>query len=136
MQLTHLLLTGSLTGLISVLAHSALWSGIGMVRRSEGTIAHAEPPISEAILHMVAGIALAFLFWLSWGLAALTDGRWWVRGLSFGGLCWVALALPTIGSLVLSRTLDRRAGALIASRWATTALGVGLACAWTWHRAV
>jgi hypothetical protein len=136
MELTQLLLTGSLTGLISVLVHSALWSAAAMFGRRHRPIAHAEPPISEAILHMIAGIALAFLFWLSWGLAALTDGRWWVRGISFGGLCWLALALPTIGSLVVGRAIDTRAGMLIASRWATTALGVGLACAWTWHRAV
>ncbi len=136
MELTQLLLTGSLTGLISVLAHSALWSAAAMLGRRVRPIAHAEPPISEAILHMIAGIALAFLFWLSWGLAALTEGRWWVRGISFGGLCWLALALPTIGSLVVGRAIDTRAGMLIASRWATTALGVGLACAWTWHRAV
>lgn len=136
MELTQLLLTGSLAGLISVLAHSALWSAIAMVARRARPIAHAEPPISEAILHMIAGIALAFLFWLSWGLAALTEGRWWVRGFSFGGLCWLALGLPTIGSLVVGRAIDARAGMLIASRWATTALGVGLACAWTWHRTV
>lgn len=136
MELTQLLLTGSLTGLISVLAHSALWSAVGMWRSKGRLIAHAEPPISEAVLHMAAGIALAFLFWLSWGLAAVTDGRWWVRGISFGGLCWLALALPTISSLVLGRAIEWRAGALIASRWATTALGVGLACAWSWHRAI
>lgn len=136
MELTQLLLTGSLAGLISVLAHSALWSATAMFARRGRPVAHAEPPISEAVLHMIAGIALAFLFWLSWGLAALTEGRWWVRGLSFGGLCWLALALPTIGSLVVGRAIGSRAGMLIASRWATTALGVGLACAWTWHRAV
>jgi hypothetical protein len=136
MELTQLLITGSLAGLISLLAHSALWSAIAMFGRSGRSIAHAEPPISEAVLHMIAGIVLAFLFWLSWGLAALTDGRWWVRGVTFGGLCWLALALPTIGSLVVGRAIEARSGMLVASRWATTALGVGLACAWTWHRAV
>lgn len=135
MDLTQLLLTGSLSGLISVLAHSALWGAIAMLNPKGRSIANAEPPMSEAVLHMIAGIALAFLFWLSWGLAALTDGRWWLRGLSFGTLCWSALAFPPIASMVVSRTLDARSGLLVASRWATTAVGVGLACAWTWHRA-
>jgi hypothetical protein len=135
-ELTQLLLTGSLSGLISVLAHSALWSAIGLWRRNARVVPNAEPPISEAVLHMACGIALAFVFWLSWGLAAISDSRWWIRGLSFGALCWLALALPVIGSLVLNRALDFRSAALTASRWATTALGVGLACAWSWHRAV
>ncbi len=135
MNLTQLLLTGSLSGLISVLTHSALWGAVAMWRGSQ-PVKNAEPPISEALLHMIAGIALAFLFWLSWGLAALTDGRWWMRGLAFGALCWAALAFPPVASLVLARTLDVRSGVLVTSRWATTALGVGLACAWTWHRGV
>jgi hypothetical protein len=134
MDLTQLLLTGSLSGLISVLAHSVLWSAIAMATRRQ-PITNAEPPMSEAVLHMLAGVALAFLFWMSWGLAALTDGRWWMRGASFGALCWTALAFPPIASMVVARTLDARSGILIASRWATTAVGVGLACAWTWHRA-
>lgn len=135
MELTQLLLTGSLSGLISVLAHSAAWSAFGLLRRSPN-VSRAEPPISEAVLHMGSGIALAWLFWLSWGLAAVIDARWWVRGVAFGMLCWTALALPAVASIALARLLDMRSAMLIASRWATTALTVGLACAWSWHQAV
>jgi hypothetical protein len=135
MELTQLLLTGSLGGLLSVLAHSALWSVVGIARRSNIATA-AEPSASEAILHMGCGIALAFLFWLSWGLAAISDDRWWVRGLCFGALTWAALVIPTVGSIVLTRSLDLRTAALFAVRWGTTALAVGLACAWSWHQAV
>lgn len=135
MELTQLLLTGSLSGLISVLGHSAAWSAIGLLRR-DAPISRAEPPVSEAVLHMGSGIVLAWLFWLSWGLAAIVDARWWVRGLSFGALSWLALALPSIASIALTRLLDAKSAMLIASRWATTALTVGLACSWSWHQAV
>ncbi len=130
-----MLLTGSLGGLVSVLAHSALWSAVGLVRRS-AVISRAEPTASEALLHMGCGIALAFLFWLSWGLAAISDPRWWVRGLYFGGLTWLALVVPTIGSIAITRALDLKSAAVLASRWGTTALTVGLTCAWSWHQAV
>lgn len=137
MELTQLLLTGSLSGLVSVLAHSAIWSGVALMRgHRSSALASAEPPISEAVLHMGCGIALGLLFWLSWGLAAIVDARWWVRGLSFGALCWIALALPSIASITLARALDVRSAVLIGSRWATTSLLVGLACAWSWHQAV
>jgi hypothetical protein len=135
MEMMQLLLTGSLSGLVSVLAHSAVWSAVGLLRRS-ASVSRAEPPVSEAVLHMICGIALAWLFWLSWGLAAIIDARWWVRGVAFGALSWTALALPSIASIALTRALDVGTAALIASRWATTALIVGLACAWSWHQAV
>jgi hypothetical protein len=135
MELTQLLLTGSLSGLVSVLAHSTLWSAIGLLRGGR-TITRAEPSIAEAVLHMGCGIALALLFWLSWGLAAVVDSRWWIRGLSFGGLTWIALVLPSLTSLALTRAIDARAAALIGSRWATTTLVVGLACAWSWQQQI
>lgn len=134
MELTQLLLTGSLGGLVSVLAHSAIWSAIGLMMKRP-TVSRAEPPASEVVLHMVCGIALAFLFWLSWGLAAFADPRWWLRGLSFGVLTWFALVLPTIGSITLTRALDMRGALLFAARWGTTAVTVGLACAWSWDQA-
>jgi hypothetical protein len=135
MELTQLLFTGSLSGLLSVLAHATFWGAVSCLVRGNTVPRYAEPPLAEAFLHMAAGIALAFLFWLSWGLAGLTENRWWVRGLIFGGLAWFALALPTVAGLVAGRIIDARAGAFAGSRWATTALGVGLACAWSWHRA-
>ena len=135
MELAQLLLTGSLAGLVSVLAHSALWSAIGLAR-GRSVAAPAEPSASEAILHMGCGIALAFLFWLSWGLAAISDPRWWVRGVYFGALSWIALVIPTVSSIALARSLDFRGALLFASRWGTTAVAVGLTCAWSWHQAV
>ena len=135
MELTQLLLTGSLAGLVSVLAHSALWSAIGLITK-RSTLSRAEPPASEVILHMGSGIALAFLFWLSWGLAALADPRWWTRGVCFGLLTWLALVIPSISSIALTRALDVRGALLFASRWGTTAIIVGLSCAWSWDQAM
>ena len=76
MYLTYLMLTGSLSGLVSVLLHSILASARTSVR--PGAVI---PPleISDALLHMLYGCGFALLFWLSWGLAAVVAVPWWVR---------------------------------------------------------
>jgi hypothetical protein len=135
MEMIQLLLTGSLAGLVSLLIHSTLWSAVAMWRKSS-LVPRAEPGAAETVLHMLCGILLALLFWLSWGLAAIVEPRWWLRGLMFGGLTWAALALPSIASIAFAGALDLRAAILIALRWATTTVVVGLACAWSWHQAV
>jgi hypothetical protein len=136
MELSYLMLTGSLSGLISILAHSVVWSGVEMLR---GASAEPAPPrsavaVSEALLHMLCGIGLGSLFWLSWGLAAVVDVVWWVRGLAFAALCWAALAAPLLLDLAFARRLTNRAALLIAARWATTCAVAGVACAWSWER--
>lgn len=135
MEMIQLLLTGSLAGLVSLLAHSAIWSAIALWRRRT-TVPRAEPSTAETVLHMLCGVLLALLFWLSWGLAAIVEPRWWLRGLAFGALTWAALAVPSIASAAFAGALDPRSAALIALRWATTTIIVGLACAWSWHQAV
>lgn len=138
MELSYLLLTGSLSGLVSTLAHSVAGSALELFR-PPGTTADASLAtiqISEALLHMLCGVGLGLMFWLSWGLAAIVDVSWWVRGLSFGGLCWLALAVPSVVSISLVRGIPLSAATLIASRWATTCLIAGLACAWSWERSV
>lgn len=135
MELSYLMLTGSLSGLISILAHSAVWSGVQLLRGpAQGpAAARAEVTVGEAVLHMMCGIALGALFWLSWGLAAVVDVAWWVRGLAFASLCWIALTAPVMIELAMARRLSKRDAALIAARWATTCVVAGLACAWSWH---
>jgi hypothetical protein len=133
MDLTYLMLTGSLSGLVSVLMHSVLWSLVETVRPD----APAAPlQFSEALLHMLFGIGFGLLFWLSWGLAALVDVPWWVRGLSFGGLCWLSFAVPSVIGAALAGAIPRSATAALASRWATTSLLAGLACAWSWEQSL
>ncbi|HEY7639699.1 MAG TPA: hypothetical protein VH814_08235 [Steroidobacteraceae bacterium] len=133
MDLTYLMLTGSLSGLVSVLLHSVLASARTAVRPGS-----AIPPlqVSDALLHMLYGCGFALLFWLSWGLAAVVDVSWWVRGLSFGSLCWLSFAVPTVVGVALSRDLPVATIATVASRWATTSVIAGLACAWSWERMV
>lgn len=131
MDLTYLMLTGGLSGLVSVLAHSILSSALTALR--PGAVV---PPLqaSDALLHMLYGTGLALLFWLSWGLAAVVDVPWWVRGLSFGSLCWVSFAVPSVVGVVLASNLPVSTLAALVSRWATTSVIAGLACAWSWER--
>ena len=108
MELSYLMLTGSLSGLISILAHSIVWSGVELAR---GATKHAAGlaavAVSEALLHMLCGIGLGLFFWLSWGLAALVAVPWWVRGLSFAALCWFVLTVPTLLELAFAQRLSR-----------------------------
>jgi hypothetical protein len=131
MDLTYLMLTGSLSGLVSVLLHSVLESARTAVRPS----AVVQPlQISDALLHMLYGSGFALLFWLSWGLAAVVDVPWWVRGLSFGSLCWLSFAVPSVVGVALSRGLPVATIGSLALRWATTSVIAGLTCAWSWER--
>lgn len=130
MDLTYLMMTGGLSGLVSVLLHSIVASARPI--QPGATV----PPLqaSDALLHMLYGAGFALLFWLSWGLAAVVDVPWWVRGLSFGSLCWVSFAVPGVAGIALSRGLPKAAIAEAATRWATTSVIAGLACAWSWER--
>ena len=134
MELSFLLFTGSLSGLVSILGHSVVWSLIDALRPKRPNAFHPQILISEAFLHMLTGIVLGFLFWLSWGLAAIVDVTWWVRGLAFGGLV-AALTLPPLLNARFARGLDTLLLILFGSRWLTTCFVVGLACAWNWERA-
>jgi hypothetical protein len=131
MDLTYLMLTGGLSGLVSVLLHSIVASARTSIHPGATT-----PPVqaSDAVLHMVYGTGFALLFWLSWGLAAVVDVPWWVRGLSFGSLCWFSFAVPGVVGIALARGLPIPAIAEAATRWATTSVIAGLACAWSWER--
>ena len=133
MDLAYLMLTGSLSGLVSVLVHSILAS-VHTSARAGAVI----PPlqISDALLHMLYGCGFALLFWLSWGLAAVVDVPWWVRGLSFGSLCWLSFAVPSVVGVALARELPVATIAGLVTRWATTSVIAGLACAWSWQRMV
>jgi hypothetical protein len=133
MELSYLLLTGSLSGLLSILGHSVFWSAVELVRPPTHHT-YANLPVLEVVLHMLCGVGLGLLFWLSWGLAALVDVSWWQRGLSFGGLCIVVLVLPLTINTAASSQLPRGYIVTTASRWVTTCLVAGLACAWSWAR--
>lgn len=137
MELSYVLFTGALSGLISALGHSVVWSALGLLQPSAQarTLApNATVEVLEILLHMGAGAALGFMFWLSWGLAAVVDVSWWVRGVSFGSLCWLALALPATASLAMIQRIPLVTAVSTASKWATTCVITGLSCAWSWER--
>lgn len=137
MELSYLIFTGALSGLISVLGHSVICSGLALLQatpRAQTFAANTRGEVFEALLHLCAGAALGLLFWLSWGLAAVVDVPWWVRGVSFGSLCWLALALPAAASLAIASRASIGSTAATAARWATTCVIAGLSCAWSWDR--
>lgn len=133
MDLAYLMLTGSLSGLVSVLLHSILASARSALRPG---VVVAQLQLSDALLHMLYGMGFALLFWLSWGMAAVVDVPWWVRGLSFASLCWLSFSVPGVVGVALAHGLRVTAIAAAASRWATTSAIAGLACAWSWERMV
>jgi hypothetical protein len=143
MERSYLLLLGALSGLVSVLLHVVLWSLIELARPARGAApinvetraAMSRLDIPDILLHVLAGIGLGLMFWLSWGLAAVVSVPWWMRGLVFGGLAWTVLGLPAMISITRARSGARGATGVIALQWATTCLIAGLACAWSWERA-
>jgi len=137
-DLNYLLIMGSLSGLVAVLAHSVLYSLYDLIRSGGSQIGQVS--FTDALLHLICGTGLALLFWLSWGLAGMVEVPWWVRGLSFAMLCWVPVSLPAVVAAWIGtapeRGLSTKTMALMASRWATTCVIAGLACAWSWERSM
>lgn len=138
MELSYLLLMGSLSGLVAVLAHSVLFSVYELIRWRGTPLGSLS--LTDAFLHLICGSGLGLLFWLSWGLAAMVDVPWWYRGLSFAMLCWVPVSLPAVVAAWIGaapeRGLSTKAMAMMASRWAMTCVIAGLTCAWSWERSV
>jgi hypothetical protein len=138
MERSYLLLTGALSGLVSLLAHSVLWSIAEMLRPRMRVVnaSNRQLDVPDILLHLFAGIGLGGLFWISWGLAALVDVTWWQRGLIFGGITSVMVTTPAVISVGRAGQLSSSITLLIVSRWITTCMLAGLACAWSWSRNV
>jgi hypothetical protein len=136
MEISYFLLTGSLGALISILAHSVTYSGLELLRKPQlnTLLAMLQVSIAETVLHMLSGIAMGFLFWLSWGLAAVVDVPWWWRGLGFGVLCALGVALPSLATLSMVRNEPLAVSIAVSARWLTTCVIVGLACSWQWAK--
>jgi hypothetical protein len=90
--------------------------------------------LAAAALHAVAGGALGFLFWLGWGLIALVGQPWYVIGVLYGGLCWLASAVPVLGTLLLRGQAPVAVLVAHATEWLFTCAAIGLLCALAWHR--
>lgn len=136
MTLSYLMVMGGLSGLVAVLGHSVIYSLVELARSRGAVMSSLQ--LTDAFLHLICGAGLGLLFWLSWGLAAIVDVPWWLRGVTFALLCWAPLSLPALINAWLNaaRGLSGKATAVMASRWATTCLIAGLTCAWSWERSV
>jgi hypothetical protein len=129
--------TGGLSGLLSVFGHSVAWSvaeRLGL-RNPESPI-EVHPTVIEMLLHLIAGVALGAIFWLSWGLAAVVDVTWLVRGLVFASLTFIAACLPALASHMLATRDSKVSSIAVIARWATTFLAVSLSCSWNWSHAL
>jgi len=136
MERSYLLLTGSLSGLVSILAQAVLWSlaEAAFPRLQAENAASRQLDVPDILVHMAAGVGLGLLFWLSWGLTAIVDVSWWQRGLIFGGLTWAVLIAPSVISVARAMQIAAVPATVLAMRWATTCVIAGLACAWSWER--
>jgi hypothetical protein len=134
MELSYFLFTGSLGALISILAHSVTYSGLELLHRPQldSMLASMQITVAETLLHLLSGIGMGCLFWLSWGLAAVVGVEWWWRGLGFGVICAVGLVLPSLATQSLTRRGSWVPSIAMGARWLTTCLFVGLACGWQW----
>lgn len=136
MEPSYFLFTGSLGALISILTHSVVYSGLELLRmpRLNAVLAQVQVSVAETLLHLLSGIAMGLLFWLSWGLAAVVAIEWWWRGLMFGVMCGLGLVLPALATLSLTRREPLAQNLAVGARWLTTCLMVGLACAWQYAK--
>ena len=129
--------TGGLSGLLSVFAHSVAWSiteRLGL--RTPDSPIEVHPTVMEMLLHLIAGVGLGAMFWLSWGLAAVVDVTWYVRGFAFAGLTFVAACLPGLASYMFAARDRKISSVAVIARWATTFMAVSLSCSSNWSHAL
>jgi hypothetical protein len=133
MELTALLNAGA----IAAIAANAFNSMILLVAaRARGLrdLPSAQEQLSLLLLHLVAGVGLGLMFWLSWGFTAIVAVSWWQRGLAFALIVWSAVCVPNLLQTALTRQASWRAAMSTVAQWLVTLIAVGLACAWSWQR--
>ena len=105
MSLTSALMGGAIGGVLSIFT-GYLFMGVLFHRfqahtpstwRSEGPKQYA---LSSAFI-VLSSVGLGLLFALTGGVTPARGSSWWLQGLAFGSLCWVALPLPSILSMAL-----------------------------------
>ena len=135
MELTELLNAGGIAGLIGN-AINSLWSIVfTRLQAKEANKRSGEQHIAMLVAHLVVGIGLGFIFWLSWGFTAIVGVPWWQRGIIFALATWMLCCLPLISTQLLSVRVPRSVTAAVATQWLITFMLAGLACAWSWgHR--
>jgi hypothetical protein len=91
--------------------------------------------LQTAAVYGCGGAAAGLLFWLGWGLAAFTAVPWFVVGAAYGGLLWLAAALPSLLLLAVRVPKLRAAALIMAVEALVTTAAIGLLCAYVWHHA-
>jgi hypothetical protein len=132
LDLTDAMAAGAAGGLTALLA--SLLAGLSMRPPASPRQAHALDGYAlrtaQILLTLFAAAMLGALYWLSWGLAAVVNVAWWLRGIAFASVCWAALALPVLLLLRTQTMLEARVLAGAITQWLLICLGAGLACAW------
>ena len=115
-----------------------LWSGIITTPwLARAGMVHGETAFRLLVgagLRAFAGALLGLLFWLGWGLIAVLGQPWQAVGLLYGVLCWSAVAVPMLGTLLLRGQVPARLVLAHAVEWLFTCGAIGLLCALAWHR--
>lgn len=133
MELTQLLNAGGIAGLIGH-AITALWAMAYAWLRPAGDLPKptGEQHLLMLLVHLLTGIGLGFVFWVSWGFTAIVGVSWWQRGVIFALATWALACIPLVSANLLTLRVRGAATAMIALQWLATFVLVGLACAWTW----
>ena len=90
--------------------------------------------VAGLVVQICAGALLGFIYWLSWGLAAVVGVPWWLRGAMFALAFWSAGPLPALIAQAVVSRIQWRAAIVAVLEWLTTLIFVGLACGWVWSR--
>ena len=83
-------------------------------------------------LHAIAGATQGVLFWLSWGLAALSIRSWWLHGLIVGAAYALLLVFPVLAICASVIRITKNLWWVMLGESLFTSLAVSLACSWNW----
>jgi hypothetical protein len=132
MELSAVLHAGALAAIAANAFNSLI---ILIAARLRGTpYPTAQAYLLLLLLHLVAGIGVGLVFWLSWGLTAIIAVTWWQRGFAFAVLLWSVVCVPFGIHLLMSQREQWRSILGVTLQWFVTLMAVGLACAWSWSR--
>lgn len=84
------------------------------------------------VSHAVAGAFQGWLFWLSWGLAAISITSWWMHGLIVGFTLSIMLVIPLILAVSCVIRLSNVIWMILIGETLVTCIAVALACSWMW----
>jgi hypothetical protein len=88
----------------------------------------------QILLHLLTGVGIGLLFWLTWGFAAVNRVDWWARGLIFATALWAICIAPSVIQLRLQQNLSLRITFFTLLQRLYSLSIIALACAWTWSQ--